>query len=146
MYHWYNNASPLLLCGCISPDNTNYHYENSPMPNILVYNSGQIAYIISLGWWCCCSVAKSCPALCKVPASKNTGLGHPWGPVVKKPPSNAEDAGSIPGQGIKIPYAVEQLSPHALEPTHSNWAHTAEFKETKKSNPKQQQNSQGQKS
>ena len=30
----------------------------------------------------------------------------PGGPVVKKPPSNARDAGSIPGQGNKIPHAA----------------------------------------
>ena len=34
----------------------------------------------------------------------------PGGPVVKNPPSNAGDVGSIPGQGIKIPHAVGQLS------------------------------------
>ena len=33
--------------------------------------------------------------------------------VVKNQPSHAEDAGSIPGQGAKIPRAVGQLSPHA---------------------------------
>ena len=37
----------------------------------------------------------------------------PGGPVVKNPPCNAGDAGSIPGQGTKIPYAAEQLSPQA---------------------------------
>ena len=36
----------------------------------------------------------------------------PGGPVVKNPPSNAGDAGSIPGQGNKIPRATGQLSPH----------------------------------
>ena len=43
------------------------------------------------------------------------------GPVVKNPPSNAEDAGSIPGQGTNIPRAEGQLSPHAAttEPTRS---------------------------
>ena len=29
----------------------------------------------------------------------------PGGPVVKSPPANAEDSGSIPGQGAKIPHA-----------------------------------------
>ena len=37
----------------------------------------------------------------------------PGGPGVKNPPSNAGDAGSIPGRGTKIPHAVEQLSPRA---------------------------------
>ena len=42
----------------------------------------------------------------------------PGGPVVRNPPSNAGDAGSIPGQGTKI---LPQLSPHAAttEPTRS---------------------------
>ena len=31
----------------------------------------------------------------------------PGGPVVKTLPSNAEGAGSIPGQGTKIPYASQ---------------------------------------
>ena len=33
--------------------------------------------------------------------------------MVKNPPSNAGDAGSIPGRGTKIPHAVGQLSLHA---------------------------------
>ena len=33
--------------------------------------------------------------------------------MVKNLPSNAGDVGSIPGQGIKIPHAAGQLSPHA---------------------------------
>ena len=37
----------------------------------------------------------------------------PGGPVVKNLTSNAGDAGSIPGQGTKIPHAVGQLSRHA---------------------------------
>ena len=36
----------------------------------------------------------------------------PGGPVVKNLPSNAGDAGSIPGQGTKIPHAAGQLSAH----------------------------------
>ena len=33
--------------------------------------------------------------------------------MVKNPPSNAGDTGSIPGQGTKIPHATGQLNPHA---------------------------------
>ena len=33
--------------------------------------------------------------------------------MVKNPPSDAGDAGSIPGQGTKIPQVMGQLSPHA---------------------------------
>ena len=36
----------------------------------------------------------------------------PGGPEVKNLPSNAGDAGSILGRGIKIPHAAGQLSPH----------------------------------
>ena len=42
------------------------------------------------------------------------GRDFPGGPVVKNPPSNARDAGSIPGRGPRIPYAAGQLGPHAL--------------------------------
>ena len=37
----------------------------------------------------------------------------PGGPVVKNPPSNAGDVGSIPDRGTKIPHAAGQLSPRA---------------------------------
>ena len=40
-------------------------------------------------------------------------LGHLCSPVVKKPPTNAGDTGSIPGQGTKIPHVVGQVSPCA---------------------------------
>ena len=33
--------------------------------------------------------------------------------MVKNPPSNAGDVGSIPGWGTKIPHAMGQLRPHA---------------------------------
>ena len=52
--------------------------------------------------------------------------GVPFGPVVKNPPSNAGDAGSISGQRAEIPRAAGQqtcaleLSLCALEPTRSN--------------------------
>ena len=45
----------------------------------------------------------------------------PGGPVVKNPPSNAVDVGSIPAQVTKIPHAVGQLSLHTAttEPVRS---------------------------
>ena len=36
----------------------------------------------------------------------------PGGPVVKNPPCNAGDVGSIPGLGTEIPQALGQLSSH----------------------------------
>ena len=41
---------------------------------------------------------------------KNIG-DFPGGPVVKNPPCNAGDVGSIPGQGTKISHVAGQLSP-----------------------------------
>ena len=42
--------------------------------------------------------------------------------MVKNPPSNAGDVGLIPGQGTKIPHAVQPVSPRAAttEPMHNN--------------------------
>ena len=37
----------------------------------------------------------------------------PGGPVVKNPPANAGDTGSIPGPGTKIPHALGHRSPCA---------------------------------
>ena len=42
----------------------------------------------------------------------------PGGPVVKNPPSNAGDVGSIPGRGSKIPHATGQLSLRAATTEH----------------------------
>ena len=41
---------------------------------------------------------------------KRTALGFPDGPVVKNPPCNAGDMGSMLGPGTKIPHASGQLS------------------------------------
>ena len=45
------------------------------------------------------------------------------GPVVKSPSCSVGDASSIPGQGTKIPHAIQQLNPPAstTEPDHHNW-------------------------
>ena len=37
----------------------------------------------------------------------------PGGPMVRNPPSNAGDAGSIPGRGTRIPHAAGQPSSRA---------------------------------
>ena len=54
--------------------------------------------------------------------SKRQTWDFPGGLLVKNLLSNAEDAGSNPGWGTKIPHAVEQLSPHTVttEPAHFN--------------------------
>ena len=53
------------------------------------------------------------------------GLDFPGGPGVKNTPANAEDGGSIPSQGTKIPCATGQLSPCAqllsLRDTTKTW-------------------------
>ena len=45
-------------------------------------------------------------------AIKKLFWDFPGGPLVKNLPSNAGDAGSIPGRGTKIPHVMGQLSPH----------------------------------
>ena len=47
---------------------------------------------------------------------KSTWEDFPSGPVVKNPPANAGDMGSIPDLGTKIPHIVGQLSPQLLKP------------------------------
>ena len=42
---------------------------------------------------------------------KASACDVPDGPLVKNLPCSAEEAGSIPGQGTKIPHATGQLSP-----------------------------------
>ena len=51
-----------------------------------------------------------------------TPRDFPSGPVIKNPPSNTGDMGSIPGQRTKIPHAMGQLSPRTAttEPSHLN--------------------------
>ena len=44
----------------------------------------------------------------------------PGGPLVKNLPCNGGDAGLTPGQGIKIPHAVELLCPCTLGPARHN--------------------------
>ena len=57
------------------------------------------------------------------PLKRDVGL--PGGPVVKNPPSNAGDTGSIPGRGTKILHAAGQLSPRTAttELVHLTGAH-----------------------
>ena len=62
----------------------------------------------------------------------------PVGPVVENPPSNAGDAGSIPGQGTKIPHAAGQLNPRAVTELAclSERAHVPKTTETTHSGPR----------
>ena len=46
----------------------------------------------------------------KSEAQEDEMRDFPGGPVVKKLPCKAEDMGSIPGWGTKIPQVAEQLS------------------------------------
>ena len=60
-----------------------------------------------------------------VESCKDGALGDfSGGPVVKAPPSNAGDTGSIPGRGIKIPHASGQRSPQALKQPMNPFATT----------------------
>ena len=62
--------------------------------------------------------------------NQNNPRDFPGGPVVKSPPSKAEDMGSIPGQGTEIPCTPGHLSTHTSTKTqHSQ-------KQTNKNNKK----------
>ena len=63
--------------------------------------------------------------------------GIPGEPVFNNPPSNAGDAGSIPGQGTKIPHTTGQLSLHA---TTKPWWSQINLKKEKKERRKQKDN------
>ena len=53
----------------------------------------------------------------------------PGGPVVKNPPANSGDMGSIPGLGTRIPHAGKlNLCNTATEPTHSRASSSQEEK------------------
>ena len=56
-------------------------------------------------------------------AGSSSGKDNCNFPVVKNPPSNEGDPGSIPGLGTKIPHAAEKLSPRA---TTTEAAHCTE--------------------
>ena len=58
-------------------------------------------------------------------------MDFPGGPVVKNPPCNAGDVGSITGWGTKIPHAAGQLSPRTTttEPSHSG-AHAPQLEKS----------------
>ena len=64
-----------------------------------------------------CSLGTGGSALYKMPHWDIRG-----GPVVKNPPSNAGDIDLIPRWGIKIPYAMRQLSLSATT-TEPVWHH-----------------------
>ena len=53
--------------------------------------------------------------------------------MVKNPPSNAGDAGSIPDQGTKIAHAMEQLSPRTTTKTWPD--QRTEIKQKQKQKP-----------
>ena len=39
----------------------------------------------------------------------------PGGPVIKNPPCNAVDVGSVPGREVEIPHAAKQLRPNTAK-------------------------------
>ena len=55
--------------------------------------------------------------------------------MVKNPPYNAGDMGSILGQGTKIPHAMGQLSPHAATTELMPWSLHATTREEKTHTP-----------
>ena len=69
------------------------------------------------------SFAVTLKLLTKILCKEKNYKDFPGGSVVKNPPSNAGDAGSIPGRGTKIPHATGQLSLRTTttEPSCHSW-------------------------
>ena len=61
--------------------------------------------------------------------------GFPGGPVIKNPPSNAGDTGSIPGQRTNIPYVMGQLSSLATRKKSTRYNGDLEEPKKKKQSP-----------
>ena len=53
---------------------------------------------------------------------KRGKFGFPGGPVVKSPPYNARNTGSILGAGRSLAQATEQLSPRATTTGSVRWS------------------------
>ena len=56
---------------------------------------------------------------------RSCGGDFPGGPVVKTSPSNAGGAGSIPGQGAKIPHASQPKKKKKKNPKERGLVYTA---------------------
>ena len=67
--------------------------------------------------------------LIKLQNTKSIHRDFPGGPVVKNLPSNAGDAGSIPGGRTKIPHVTGQLSTHCNYWAHMLWSPHATARE-----------------
>ena len=67
-------------------------------------------------------------------SGKNTGEDFPHGPVVNTLPSSARGAGSIPGQGAKVPHASWPKNQNIRQKLYCN-----KFKEDIKNGSHQQQ-------
>ena len=65
--------------------------------------------LANVGWYLCVLLSTHLKK-----KSEYTSLVIWW---LKNPPCNAGNAGSIPGQGTKIPHVVGQLNPHAATKT-----------------------------
>ena len=83
------------------------------------WDSGEIGCLTRC-WWDCGTQASATENLWT--PKKTAYRDFPGGPVVKKPPRNAEDAGLILGWGARIHHAWEWLSPRLA--TEDSLSHT----------------------
>ena len=77
------------------------------MANVLAFGPG---FLQNCAFQLFC--LQSIPQSTVLPLLKRKIRDFPGGPVVKNPPCNAGDTGSIPGQGTRILHTSEQLSTH----------------------------------
>ena len=74
--------------------------------------TGSMQGIASHPIWLGCWAGGKGTARVRSPFQRGCSGDFPGGAAVENPPSNVEDAGSIPGWGTRIPHAMGQLSPH----------------------------------
>ena len=86
----------------------------------------KLEVLLKHGWWewglsvcLCITVCWQATRNLRITTKPLSG-NFPGGPMVKNPPSSAEDSGSIPDWGTKIPYAMGQFSPCATITEHTN--------------------------
>ena len=86
------------------------HYPQCPWPSAAALARSLVTHHLwSLCWRCLPERLQEKPKnepLTEELRQHKTSRDFPGGPVVKTSPSNAEGAGSIPGQGVKFPHAL----------------------------------------
>ena len=131
-FPWRVSAEAYKLNACVGK-----HLKMNKMPYILLsgallftYGGGgcpnKLEVLVKCEWWewglsvCLCITVRWQATRNLRITTKPLSGNFPGGPMVKNLPSSAEDSGSTPDWGTKIPYVMGQLSPCATTTEHTN--------------------------